>query len=357
MINTLKIRFCLLAFALPTYALSQNSAGFGIDNLDFSAFHTQYKYEVECKSNDRGGRQGNIICVYQDMKHNTMNNGLQAYTITRLSGGVSTDKDNSTVRTPSARNRQQQTRKQVRDRQCRNFFERRTAERIAAAREAAARKRAEQARRIAEDNRRAMAAYVAKTAQLQSRTNQRMSADQWHATEGRKAAQQVARQQIGAPRGMMVTQRTQAPEITGSSRAVALQANNQRIRRRAPQLTQPIQKVPYKYRPRPPRPVRQLPNPNNGKYVFTGRATKSAIFIEHDPRIQIVGSASSERGPLLASTGSQFRLSPHATVTTGQPVRSPSLDMPGKIPPPVTRVIKPLTKDEILVELLGPDPD
>lgn len=346
MINILKFSIVLIALAVPTCASAQSGAGFGIDDLDYSAFHTQYKYEVECKSNERGGRQGNIICVYKDIKHNTMNNGLQPYSITRHSGGVSMGVDNSTVRTPSSRNRQQQIRKQVRDRERRDFFERRQAERMAAAREAAQRRRIEQARRIEEDNRRATAAYMAKNAQLQGLTNQRLASDQWHANEGRAATRQVARQQIGAPHGMRISQRQQATAMTGASRARMLQANRQRIQQRDPE--------PKIYRPRPPKAVRQRPNPYNGKYVFTGRATKSSIFIERDPRLPIVGSS---RGPSMTGGGSQFRLSPHAVVTTGQPVRSPSFDMPGKIPPPVTRITKPMTRDEILAEMLGPDPN
>ncbi|MDE5635784.1 MAG: hypothetical protein K2I52_05710, partial [Muribaculaceae bacterium] len=79
--------------------------------------------------------------------------------------------------------------------------------------------------------------------------------------------------------------------------------------------------------------VRVLPN-NQGEYEFTGRMTKTSIYIKRDSRF---GTPDSYTAPKTVASNQGFRLSPNATVTTGRPVRIKDLEQ-REIPPRYPKV-------------------
>lgn len=297
---------------------------FSDEPLDFSPFQTVYKAEVEVQYPKR---HGNLLKVWNTMQKDAMSGDMKPYKITRT--GISMSTDNSTVR--QSRNRvsyavQKQYQKQQRDAERRTFFEQRQEERRRAAVDAHNRKIENQRQARILDESLAAEERQRKTMQLQGRTNQRMQNDQWHATQGKQIVRQVAREELGKPQGMNVI-RTSPIKRSGSAIANNMRNNQSRNRNRMP-VSGGMEY--YSRRPMPPI-VRQKPN-TSGKYVFTGRATKSQIFIEKDKNIQI---AQAINGPSLAKGGREFRLSPHATVTTGQDWHSTDFRQPTEKPIPV----------------------
>ena len=315
-------------------ALSQ---GFGIENLDFSPFQTVYKSEIEmCSANTRDAVS--LACIQKNMRKDWQEGTPQPYNITKagiriVKGSASAS---SNIRTVQSQRRiiiaQQQ--KQQRDAERRDFFERRRAERLEAARRARRIAYEKKQREIAEDKWRAANAEAATNAALQGITNQRIANDYWHANEGRAMAQNVARQAVGAPKGMMITTNSRQPQKTTGKTLANNLKRNAKVQRQRPLREGGMGY--YSRRPSPPV-VRQKPNPD-GKYVFTGRETKTQIFIAKDPRFQTGGSMN---GPKYANGGSQFRLDPHATVTTGQDWHSSDFSYKNvkKIPEPLTRIV------------------
>lgn len=292
---------------------AQSNLAAGIADLDFSPFQTVYKGEVELCENVNH-QAVSIHCIQKNMNQDWMNGNPQPYKITK--NGTKVTYDNSTVRVSSAASssykQQQALKKQQRDNRRRSFFEQKRAERIAAARRASkmeiARKRMERA----VDNQVAASTEAAVNASLQGTTDQRIANDQWHATEGRAQAQAVARQAVGQPRGLIITNNSNSDQMqtSGHQLALNLKSNQNRNRKRV------LQQGGMGYYTRRPAPqvVRQKPN-SSGQYVFTGRATKSQIFIKKDSRFVSEGNLN---GPKYTNGGTQFRLDPHATVTTGQ---------------------------------------
>lgn len=345
------------AFAAFTIICSAQSAGsrWEVDpSLDFSPFQTVYKSEIEiCDSPEGDARSA--ICVWKQMKQTAMNEGLQPYTIKK--NGIMMTSDNSTVRKSSSnsaaqeRRRAEAIRKQQNDAYRKAIFEQRRQARLAAAREALRKKREKKIREQQAENRKAQAVRDQTNEQLQGMTDRRIQNDQWHATQGREQARQVAREQIGPRRGMIIT----APSQNQQSTAMSGQSMAARMRNKTYLKKEPMPKEGgmgyYSRRPAPPV-VRQKPN-KAGQYVFTGRATKTSIFIKADKRSAFKGNTS---GPALAKTGTQFRLDPHAMVTTGQDWHSDDFKQPKrKIPRPATAIVKPLSYDEFLDEMLSTD--
>lgn len=318
-----------IMFALSSTAQVSGAYQFSDEPLDFSPFQTVYKAEVDMRYTEN---QGSMIKHFYDIKKEMMHGELKPYTFTKTSGGIVLSADNSTVRQTQRKASsaaQKQYEKQVSDAKHQAFLQQQ-AERREAARQAAIEahnrkvERERQERLL--DEARTAAERARMTAQLQGRTNQKMQNDQWHATTGKQVVRQVARQEIGKPQGMNVV-RTQPVKTSGSTLATRMRDNQNRSRSRMPQ---PGGIEYYSRRPMPPV-VRQKPNAS-GKYVFTGRATKSQIFIEKDKNIQIAQVIS---GPSLAKGGSEFRLDPHATVTTGQDWHSIDFKQPTEKPAPV----------------------
>lgn len=310
------------------------------DDLDFSPFQTVYKSEIElCRNVDQDAVS--LHCIQNNMRRDWMEGKPQAVQITKA-GGVRFGNDNITVWTPSSKRsnykQRQYRQKQVRDAERATFFERRRAERLEAARLAHRREMERKRRERMEDNRRAAVAEAATNIALQGATNQRMTNDRWHATEGRRQVQAVARQAVGKPKGMQRYQvpTTSKPKSSGTQLATNLRRNATLNRQRAPRMGG-IEY--YSRRPAPPV-VRQKPN-TSGKYVFTGRATKSQIFIKRDPRFV---TTSNLNGPKYANSDTQFRLNPNATVTTGQDWHSDDLKFLKKYPP---RPLSAQRRDEI----------
>lgn len=325
----MKKEIAIAAFCVITLSISaqtyKSAYKFSNEPLDLSPSQTVYKSDVEIC--DKKSGEGSYMCVFKQMRHDAMNYNMQPYAIKR--GGISIGKDNSSVRVGGssravARRQAEAQRKARRDQERADFFEQRRQERLAAARRARRVAIEKERRRRAEDNQRAVQRSAQVYNQLQGVTNERIASDYWHAGEGKALAKQAARQAMGAPKGMVITQQT-TRKTSGEDIASNMRTNRQRQRQRRPQAGGMEY---YSRRPMPP--VVREPLTLAGQYVFTGRATKTQIHIKKDDRVIFTGTTS---GPSLARGGQQFRLSPHATVTTGQDWHTPVLkDLNKRVP-------------------------
>lgn len=325
--NSLTIIIVLLA--CKSYEITAQNNLFDLNHLDFSPFQTVYKSEIElCRNVNQDAVS--LHCIQNNMRKDWMNGNPRPIRITRT-GGVQISSDNLTVRTASSTKssykQRQYMQKQVRDAERAAFLERRRAERLEAARIAHQKELERKRRERIEDNRRAATTEAAMNRALQGAANQRIANDRWHATEGRKQAQAIARQSVGKPRGMQRpnVQMTPKPKTSGIQLATNLQRATVQNRQRTPQMGGIGY---YTRRPAPPV-IRQKPN-SSGEYVFTGRATKSQIFIKRDPRFL---TKSNLNGPKYVNGNTQFRLNQNATVTTGQDYHSDDLKFLKKYPP------------------------
>lgn len=355
--KTTALKYLFFFFGL-TCSAQDRSSGFGMEELDFSPFQTIYKTEVEI-CNTRRGENRSLACIQKQMREEAMNEGLQPHVITK-NGIVVSGNDYMTVRQGKTSGQMTSAQKakiarEMQDQQDQQykameavFKEQERQKRLARARENLRKKREKAIREREEDNRRAETAYANMNAQLEVQTHQNIQNDHWHATQGRDMARQVAREQVGQPKGMVITSIGKPKKNSGVHMAERMRGNEYVVRARKPKEGGMRY---YSQRPMPPV-VRQKPNPS-GQYIFTGRATKTSIFIQKDDRFIFNGQTS---GPSLAKDGVMFVLSPNATVTTGQDYHSIDFEKrKEEIPPPATRISKPLTRDQIIDEILSTD--
>ena len=313
-------------------------------------FKTGYRVDIGPQNSNT------IIDRFHQNRKEKMNYKYGPYEIT--SRGVKISYDNYTVRQSKSNGTAQKNyKKQQSDARRREFFERRQEERRQAAIDAHNRKVERERQERMKDEIRAAEARAYTARRLQGRTDMNIQNDYWHANEGKKIVQQTAREAIGMPQGMTVIH-TVPQKSSGST-----MANNMRINQNRSRSRRPVQRTTahnYNKRAMPPV-LRQRPN-KSGEYVFTGRATKTQIFIKKDPKVQL---AKSIDGPATSKGGPAFRLSPHATVTTGQPwppiePKQPERELKPVFPSqnkkrpqqPIVKFDKELTYNDMLDELL-----
>lgn len=317
-----------------------------VDSDDlFAPFRTVYRGQsVEFVNNDDHTQEGSALLHRQKMVHQAMNGGLQPYRLQKIGkmGIVTSTQDVSTIRTASPKGRsisQRNHESKVRqiNRQA-AFAEKRRQERLAAAERAAAIKAEKERREREADNRRVAHTEAQTNARLQGRTDANIRRDYYNAGEGRIQARQTAVNNANAAMRGPLSVSVGPAKVSGADYAANLRRNRQRDRSLTPRK-QSLQA-----------PIIRYVAENNG-YTFTGRATKTAIFIKKDPRF---GSPKSPVAPKTLKSNHGFVLSPNAVITTGRnkEYEDPHIFVnPRQIPPPVTALNKKGLTDEEMWQL------
>lgn len=351
-----------ILLATTTMTLSAQYTEEVVDDDDlFAPFRTVYKNVEDIDFSVPADRQvGSVLKHHVARKHDMMNGNYyggqlvhagktysETVTATQRSGGISLSTDNSTVRTGSGRRgssvseRNMASRKAQVDRHV-AFMQARAEARRQAAREAARREYERKLREQAIDNQRAVQVEAQTNARLQGTTNARIERDYHNATVGtsqaRATSQSTANSMMRGPHTVVSQQpkrQTGAMSAQQLRDGIAARQRKPRVLYRAPQSQTPNSLT-------KPQPVIVRATPNKqGEYEFTGRMTKTTIHIKPDPRF---GTPNPYSAPKTVAKNEGFRLSPHATVTTGQPIRIKDLEM-REIPPRTPR-IKNMTQEE-----------
>lgn len=312
---TLVITSCFSLFAQQQEDVVNN------DDL-FAPFRTVYRnVESVDFSTPRSQRQGSALKHHIYGKHDMMNGvyyGGQFELSGKYKSGVSVRSDDHiTVRRGSVASgrsvsdRNQDSKKRQLDRRSRFMRNKQAAMEEARLREEERKRRDKE-----EDDKRAAIATQKANERMQPVTDARIDRDRYNAGQGLQNAREASRQRsYSNMRGYVKPQRHMPGNSSGVTDALSKTHKmhvtptldthstlHPRLLQRPLALKKP---KPYVYRK-----VSQ-----NNKYEFTGRMTKTAIYIDKDTRFGVSDRYDSP-GPVAGNHG--FRLSPDAVVTTGQ---------------------------------------
>lgn len=321
-----------------TNQISAQNKEMVVDNNDlFAPFRTVYRHvedvDFSTSGSSRQGERSIKQHVYQ--RSNWMNdNYYKELTGKKTSGssrkGISfSSNDYSTVRVGSSTkgksfsDRNMEARRRYVDRQA-AFARKRRLE------QEEARRRAEEKRRREKmlDDQRVDQATDKANARMQRVTDARIARDRYNAGEGLQNAIEASRSSANSRmRGAVKPRRVMHQPKTSATGA--LHKQHAKRNEYTPAPTQPNSSLHPKLARsnvvlKQPKPYVYRKVQENGKYEFTGRMTKTSIYIEPDPRF---GVSDKYSAPKTVASNEGFRLSPNAVVTTGQLMDCDALNM------------------------------
>lgn len=323
------LTFAILTIASGFTLFSQQREEVVSNDDLFAPFRTVYR-NVESMdfSTPNGKRSGSALKHHVYQKHDMMNGvyysgqleqyGKNTHGVTIRSNDYTTVRRGSSRTGGSTHDRNRSSKKRQNDRHAQFMANKRAAMAEAKLREEERRRREKE-----EDDRRASIATQKANEGMQVVTDARIANDRYNAGQGLQNARVASKSRAYSQMRGYVRPR-QAANGRGSRAVDALTKTHDNRVNYSPRMKSALHPklLQNPMTLRKPKLYVYRKVAQNNKYEFTGRMTKTSIYIEKDPRFGVSDRYDAPK-PIASNQG--FRLSPDAVVTTGQLINNDEL--------------------------------